>query len=169
MPGSIEFPGRATLKTASGLVGLLSVIWPGLVQAQAQNLEGRKPFSGLAPDPLQSLHLSNYLIGIVIVFATLAVASWLLRRYQPQAGRGLIKVQACLSLGGKERLMVVEVQGRRLLIGVSSAGISQLQVLDSGSGETPHEHSGEPSTPPGSVYAGAGGWLQKTLKSGLGT
>jgi len=169
MRGFIEIPAWPARGAALGWVALLASVWPGLIQAQARDLEGRKAFSCLAPDPLQSLQAGNYIIGIVIVFATLAVASWLLRRYQPQAGRGLLKIHASLSLGGKERLMVIEVQGRRLLIGVGSAGIRQLQALDCGPEVSPQKHSDARSTDSGAADTGTGSWLQKALKSGLGT
>lgn len=140
---------------------LLALIGPALLQAQTQ--DSRKALTTLGPEPLNSLQLSNYLLGIVIVFAMLALASWLLRRYQPQVGRGLIRIQSCLSLGGKEKLMVVEVQGRRLLIGVSSAGISLLQDLRDGAGDAAEAGTeASPPVPPGS-------WLQQTLKSVMGS
>ncbi len=167
--GRIEIPARPAGGAALAWGGLLASVWPGLIQAQARDPEARKAFSGLAPDPLQSLQASNYILGIVIVFATLAVASWLLRRYQPQAGRGLIKIQASLSLGGKDRLMVVEVQGRRLLLGVGSAGIRQLQVLDSGPDSLPDRPGDTHSPQPGSPHTGTGSWLRKVLKPGPGT
>lgn len=155
-------PGRTVTRWAVVLCG----VWPGLLQAQ--NLDNRKALSTLAPDPLQALHLSNYLIGIVSVFAVLAVASWLLRRYQPRVGRGLIRIESCLSLGGKEKLMVVQVQGRRLLLGVSSAGINLLRDLESaGDGAGTVNEAEVHSGVPGQVRAG--NWLQQTLKSVVGS
>ena len=145
---------------------LLPVLWPALISAQDTPV--RKPFPGLVPDPLQSLHISNYLIGIVVVFVTLAVASWLLRRYQPRIGHGQIRVQACLSLGGKERLMLVEVQERRLLIGVCPAGINLLQDLNA---DVRNDQSQQDEITPieAPVHRAAGSWLQQTLKSVTGS
>ena len=137
---------------------LLLVIWPTLLNAQKSGV--RKPYPGLNSDPLQSLQLSNYLIGIVAVFVTLGVVSWLLRRYQPKVGRGQIRVQAYLSLGGKEKLMLVEVEERRLLIAVSPAGINLIQDLSSDSQQPSEQLSETPET-----NAPINSWLQQTLKS----
>ena len=137
---------------------LFLVIWPTLLNAQEPVV--RTPYPGLNSDPLQSLQLSNYLIGIVAVFVTLGVVSWLLRRYQPKVGRGQIRVQAYLSLGGKEKLMLVEVEERRLLIAVSPAGINLIQDLSSDSQQPSEQLSETPET-----NAPINSWLQQTLKS----
>ena len=140
------------------LTTVLLFIWPTLLNAQ--EAAARKPYPGLNSDPLQSLQLSNYLIGIVAVFVTLGIVSWLVRRYQPKIGRGQIRVEAYLSLGGKEKLMLVEVEARRLLIGVSPAGISLLQDLSNATQEATEQLA---ETPP--VDTPSNSWLQQTLKS----
>ena len=134
------------------------LLWSTLLNAQESAV--RKPYPGLNSDPLQSLQLSNYLIGIVVVFVTLGVASWLLRRYQPKVGRGQIRVQACLSLGGKDKLMLVEVEARRMLIGVSPAGINLIQDLSSDAQQPSEQFSEIPET-----NAPINSWLRQTLKS----
>ncbi len=160
MFSSHKHPGQSVYSFAAGLACWWAAVWPGLVQAQTQTSEAVRPIANMMPDPLQSLHFSNYLIAILIVFVTLAAASWMLRRYQPRVGRGLIRVQACVSLGGKERLMLVEVQERRLLIGVCPAGIRLLQALDPEAKETPQALDSDTQ-----VQATTDSWLQRTLKS----
>ncbi len=143
----------------ASVAAVLLMIWPTLLNAQESSV--RKPYPGLNSDPLQALQVSNYLIGIVVVFVALGVASWLLRRYQPKAGRGQIRIQAYLSLGGKEKLMLVEVETRRLLIGVSPAGINLIQDLSNDDAQQSTEQFSETSqsnTPSNS-------WLQQTLKT----
>lgn len=44
-------------------------------------------------------------------------------------GGGLVKVCYALSVGTKEKLMVVEVDGKNLLIGVTAGNISLLKEL----------------------------------------
>jgi len=123
--------------------------------------EAHKALPGLAPDPLQALQLSNYLIAIVLVFAVLALASWLLRRYTPGTGSGPIRIEACRSLGGKDRLMIVAVQQRRLLIGVGAAGIALLQDLNS---EETRRDTAEEASATGAPVA-TQSWLQQALSS----
>lgn len=69
--------------------------------------------------------------GLMAVLAVIAGLAWLVRRLHPVAngsGSGL-RVSHALSLGQKEKLLVVEIENHRLLIGVTPQQISLLQVL----------------------------------------
>lgn len=90
-----------------------------------------------------SLPTSPGLFGAV--FALLLVAGlilglgWLLKRlpgsgFRPAAG---LKLVASLALGPKERVVVIEVNGRQLLLGVSVGGISALHTLPEPLSPTP--------------------------------
>lgn len=72
-------------------------------------------------------------LALSFVLAVFLVLIWLLKRFQPglTGGSGsVIKVVASLPLGARERLLLVDLQGQQLLLGVSPAGISLLQVLE---------------------------------------
>jgi len=145
---------------------VLNVLWllsmgPTVVQAQSRQVNNA--LQGLAPSPLASLHLGNYFLGIVIVFSILAFSSWYLRRYRTGRGRGPVRICSCLPLGGKERIMVIEVQQQHLLIGVSAAGINLLQVLDGSEQDGKSALLADNTTTNGR----AGNWLQQTLKSAV--
>ncbi|MDV3468794.1 flagellar biosynthetic protein FliO [Stenotrophomonas sp. C3(2023)] len=73
--------------------------------------------------------------GVVALLAVLALVvglGWLLKRmpgssFRPADG---LKVVASVAVGAKERVVVLEVGGQQLLLGVTAGGISALHTLD---------------------------------------
>jgi len=75
--------------------------------------------------------LISALAALALVIGLILALAWLLRRLP---GTGLrpgdgLRVVAGACLGGKERAVVVEVDGRQFLLGVSSGSISLLHTL----------------------------------------
>ncbi len=72
------------------------------------------------------------LVSLLFIVVLILVLAWALRRVQggivPDGSE--IKVLSSRSLGGKERLVTIEVEGQRLLLAVSPAGIQKLASLD---------------------------------------
>lgn len=75
--------------------------------------------------------LFQALLGLAVVLALMYVFFWLLRRYGPtqMAAQGVVKVVGGVMLGPRERLVVVEVQGTWLLVGVASGHVSLLHSM----------------------------------------
>jgi flagellar protein FliO/FliZ len=71
------------------------------------------------------------LFGLVIVLAALMAFFWLLRRFSPgQTGaQGAVKVVGGVMLGTRERLVVVEVDGTWLLLGVGGGQITAVHTM----------------------------------------
>ena len=67
-------------------------------------------------------------LGLAVVLAAAMALSWLLRRYALPRG-GAIQVIGGLPLGSRERLLLIEVDQVRLLIGVTSSQIQALHVF----------------------------------------
>jgi len=73
------------------------------------------------------------LLALALVIGLIFALAWLLRRLP---GTGLrpgdgLRVVAGVALGSKERAVVVEINGRQLLLGVTPGSISLLYSLDS--------------------------------------
>jgi flagellar protein FliO/FliZ len=83
--------------------------------------------------PYDSDGLTSLLMTVGAVVLLLWGAVWALRRMRPGAtswdGRDCAIVRS-LPLGPRERLLVVRVGGRQLVIGVGSASVSLLCELD---------------------------------------
>ena len=75
--------------------------------------------------------LFGAVLALLAVLALVIGLGWLLKRlpgsgFRPAEG---MKVVASLSVGAKERVVVVEVNGQQLLLGVTTGGISTLHQL----------------------------------------
>jgi flagellar biosynthetic protein FliO len=87
--------------------------------------------SETTPDPasLGSLGLRSFL-ALAVVGALLAAAVWALRRVNDtRRGKQVLSVESALPLGDKRSLVIVAVEGRRLLIGVAPNGVSLVTEL----------------------------------------
>lgn len=109
-------------RAAMGLALATSVLaTPALVHAAAAT-----PPEGPSLGPLIALFL--------FVLALIPIALWLLKRIQPtplQSGVGL-KIVTQLSLGPRERVVVLEAGERWLLLGVTAASIQRIGTLPKG-------------------------------------
>ena len=83
-----------------------------------------------APSPPSLLGAA---FALLLVLGLILGLAWLLKR-MPGAGLGIrpseqLRVVSMLSVGAKERVMVIEVGKEQLLIGVTAGGITALHTL----------------------------------------
>ncbi len=73
--------------------------------------------------------------GLLLVLFIIGAMAWLLKRFAifPQAGSGAIKIVASASVGQKERVVIVEVEDARLILGVTPQQINTLHYLSKNS------------------------------------
>jgi len=100
------------------------------------------------PDPTAAGTLGvRSLAATLVVLAVLAAAVWALRKTAATRRAGqAVAVESAVSLGERRSLVIVSVEGRRLLLGVSPNNVSLVTELSKGFGETLAE----------SVHAGPG-------------
>lgn len=70
--------------------------------------------------------------SLAIVLLVILLLAWLAKRFVPNIAvvdRKAMKVLAVLPLGGKERILLVEVVGVQMVLGVSAAGVNCLHVF----------------------------------------
>ena len=110
---------------------------------------------GAAPSLMAPGYATEYLLGVVTVMLALGVFAFVLRRLQQRqafGGGGAMRVCASLPLGGNERLVLVEAEGERLLLGVGAGGVQLVSRLSPLERETPGP--GDPVE---------GNWLRRVL------
>ena len=73
--------------------------------------------------------LLQTLFALILVLAVLGALAWFLKRYGPRAGGGNLRVIGSLNLGGRERIMVVEVGNQWIVVGASPGRINALATL----------------------------------------
>ncbi|MEO8444757.1 MAG: flagellar biosynthetic protein FliO [Gammaproteobacteria bacterium] len=73
-------------------------------------------------------------LGLVVVLALLAATAWLSRRFRVGSGMrgGMIEVVSGMSLGTRERVVLLRVGGDQVLVGLSPTGMRTLHVLTQG-------------------------------------
>jgi flagellar protein FliO/FliZ len=74
-------------------------------------------------------------IGLAVVLAVMAVITWVLKRMLPGVGnkQSVIRIVGGVSVGSRERVVVLEVSGRWIVVGVAAGQVSRLANLGSGS------------------------------------
>lgn len=89
--------------------------------------------------------LTQLLFGLLLVIGLIFALAWLARRVQQIGPRGgqAIKLVASQALGPRDRLLLVQVGGEQILLGLSAGRITPLHVLK----EPVHLGEGEPATP----------------------
>ncbi|GAB3049349.1 flagellar biosynthetic protein FliO [Stenotrophomonas tumulicola] len=76
--------------------------------------------------------LVGAVLALLAVLALVVALGWLLRRLPGSSFRQseAIRLVASVAVGAKERVVVLEVNGEQLLLGVTAGGISRLHTLD---------------------------------------
>jgi len=74
-------------------------------------------------------------IGLAVVLAVMALITWALKRMVPGVGnkQSVIRIVGGVSVGSRERVVVLEVAGRWIVVGVTAGQVSSLANLESGS------------------------------------
>lgn len=93
------------------------------------------PAAAHAADAASPGSLSTMLsvvFGLALVMAAIGAAAWLARRYLPgvRAGGGPVRVVGGVHVGTRERVVIVEVRDKWLVLGVTGTNVSLLHTLD---------------------------------------
>jgi flagellar biosynthetic protein FliO len=108
--------------------------------------------------------LLQTLFALIVVLGVLGALAWFLKRYGPKAmgGSANLRVVGSLNLGGRERLLVVEIGNQWIVVGASPGRVNALATMQkqesaemSGTGATLAPHG-----PPATSFAD---WLKQTI------
>jgi flagellar protein FliO/FliZ len=108
---------------------------------------------------LSAAGMLQMLLGLAIVLALVLGMGWIMKR---MAGHGLsggsaLRVVAAAAVGQRERVVVVEIGGTWLVVGVAPGSVNALHSM--ARGELPPAHNAAPAQ-----AAGLADWLQRTLE-----
>lgn len=113
------------------------------------------------PQPLTfgldaAVHL---LLGLGVVLALIVLSAWAYRRLArvPRGVGGALRVLGGLSLGTRERVVLIQVGDEQLLLGVAPGRVEALHVLA----------APIPTSPPSAPAAGAGDGFARRLAAAL--
>lgn len=81
---------------------------------------------------MSSGYMLQLVLGLVIVIACIVILAWLakrMNRLQSSTGN-LLKIIGGISVGNREKIVLLQVGSEQLLIGVCQGNISKLHLLD---------------------------------------
>ena len=83
-------------------------------------------------DPLAGTNIVQMIVGLLIVLFLVFAIAWVLRRVGGASltGNGTLKVISGMSMGARERVVLLQVGEEQLLLGVSPGRVQTLHVLD---------------------------------------
>jgi flagellar biosynthetic protein FliO len=75
--------------------------------------------------------LLQTLFALIVVLGVLGALAWFLKRYGPRAGgaNANVKIVGSLNLGGRERLLVVEIGNQWIVVGASPGRVNGLATM----------------------------------------
>ncbi|MES2017400.1 MAG: flagellar biosynthetic protein FliO [Pseudomonadota bacterium] len=105
---------------------------------------------------MQTILALGFVLGLLIAMA------WLMKRFGPRGGpnAGVLRIVGALNLGGRERVMVLEVGDQWIVVGASPGRINALATLPKPEGAPAAEALTHPDFASGSFAA----WLKQTIE-----
>lgn len=116
------------------------------------------PVQAGASLPSSSGSVVTMLLGLTAVLALMAAVAWLFKRFgltQNLAGNAAAKVVGGVSVGTRERVMVIEVGDQWIVVGVAPGRVNALTTMPRQ--ELPTHQQGKPGAP---AFAS---WLKHTM------
>lgn len=112
------------------LLGLLLPSLAGFAAEPAATAAAAAPSAAPAGSGMAA-QLGQLALGLLLVVGLIFVLAWLLRRVQQLGPRGgqVIQLVATQALGPRDRLVLVQVGGEQILLGLSAGRIAPLHVL----------------------------------------
>jgi flagellar protein FliO/FliZ len=114
--------------------------------------------------PTPSGSLMQVLMGLIVVLGLMAAAAWTLKRFgaAKAAGATAVRIVGGVSVGNRERVLVLEVADQWIVVGVAPGRVNALATM--ARGETAPAGSG---IGPGSMDANPAknfsAWLKQTI------
>ncbi|OGS90557.1 MAG: flagellar biosynthetic protein FliO [Gallionellales bacterium GWA2_60_18] len=103
-----------------------------LLLPSAHAAEEARPVYAAAAPGVSSGNVTQVVISLLLVLAAIVLVGWLLKRMNAaQQGSGnLLKVLGGVSVGQRERIVLVEIKDTWLVVGVGPSQIRTLHTLD---------------------------------------
>lgn len=91
-----------------------------------------KSIPAAAPDFMSGEYLLQVALSFVVVIALMVAMLWFLRRMNGLTGssNGVLRVLASVSLGQRERAVLIAVGEKQMLLGIAPGSVRTLHVFD---------------------------------------
>ena len=86
----------------------------------------------VVPPVFSWLSVLNMLFGLAVVLGIIYGLSWVLKKYSrlPGSNQVEMKILGGISLSTRERVVLVQVEGKKILLGVAPGRVNLLQQFD---------------------------------------
>lgn len=114
------------------LRGFFKPLFAFMLFGFSQLLLAAEPVKNVGESVVQpSDHFLQIVMSLVLVLLIIFLSAWMLRRYgrYPGVADGNLKVLGTLSVGQRERILLIQVGKEQVLVGVTSSRISTLHQL----------------------------------------
>lgn len=112
-------------------LALFTLLLPGALFAAAEGADTAQPTAKLS-QPIGVGEILQVFLALVFVLVLIGVAAWLLRRFSV-AGfnrQGALRMLASVSVGQRERIVLVQAGETQMLLGVAQGSVRTLHVFD---------------------------------------
>jgi flagellar protein FliO/FliZ len=143
---------------------------PAVAPAAAAPAPAARP-PALRPEPIPASmpsspsagSLMQTIFALTFVLGLLAGLAWLMKRFGPRGGAhaGVLRIVGALSLGGRERIMVLEVGDQWIVVGASPGRVNALATLPRPEGAPVAVPAAHPDFPTAGSFAA---WLKQTIE-----
>ena len=98
---------------------------------QTAGAEEGEAAARLVESPLNAENLTTTAFGLVVVLALMLGLAWLVKRFVqvPGLSKGTVRVVGGVSLGARERAVLLSVDNRRILVGIAPGQVRTLADL----------------------------------------
>jgi flagellar protein FliO/FliZ len=151
-------PATATpAGTAAAPAALLAAPQPAVAVRPAPGPAMTLP----APAPSATGGLLQSIFALAFVLALLVGAAWLLKRFGPRSvtGGAHVRLVGALSVGARERILVVEVGEQWIVVGASPGRMNALATM----ARQPHDPAADAVAAPAQPGAQFAEWLKHTI------
>ena len=123
-----------TLRSISALCVSWLCVMPELVFAAelATEIEEQAFRSAALSGGIQTDYIVQVLLSLILVVGVIVLLSYLVKRLnlQSRAGSGAVRILSVVSIGAKDKLLLVEVGEEQLLLGSSPGNVQKLHLLE---------------------------------------
>jgi len=83
-------------------------------------------------DPMSASSIVNMLMGLGLVLMVIFLMAWLVRRMGGMqiSGSQKLRLLGGISLGAREKVVLIQIENKRLVLGVAQGQVNTLHVLD---------------------------------------
>ncbi|MCC7695881.1 flagellar biosynthetic protein FliO [Janthinobacterium sp. EB271-G4-7A] len=163
-PAAASAPAAST---ASASVAVASETPPAAAavpaSAPAAVLPAMPPGAPMTMAPTSSAgSLLQTILALMFVLALLIGLAWFMKRYGPKVmgGNNKMRVVSSLNLGGRERIVLVEVADQWIVVGASPGRINALATMPRQEGDLPQLATAQN----GPAAANFSEWLKQTIE-----